>query len=76
MKLDRTCIPKELLATPDLTDEQLEVLKNVQSAILTALAKAPKDAMIGDATLLMSELMVFGMKAVLNGVYFDPKVGD
>jgi hypothetical protein len=76
VKLDRSTISKELLAAPDLTDAQMEVLKNTLSAMLIALAKAPKDAVIGDTTLLMSELMVFGMKAVLNGFYFDPKVTE
>ena len=74
MKLDRSTISKELLTAPELTDVQMEVLKNTLSAMLITLAKAPKDAMIGDTTLLMSELMVFGMKAVLNNLDFEPRV--
>jgi hypothetical protein len=74
VKLDRSTISKELLAAPDLTDAQMEVLKNTLSAMLIALAKAPKDAVIGDTTLLMSELMVFGMKAALNNLDFEPRV--
>lgn len=74
MKLDRSTISKELLTAPELTDVQMEILKNTLSAMLIALAKASKGAMIGDTTLLMSELMVFGMKAVLNNLDFEPRV--
>lgn len=74
MKLNRSTIPKALLEAPDLTEAQLGTVKNVQTALLVALAKSPKDAPLGDLALLMSELLVFGMKATVNNLKFEPEV--
>lgn len=75
MKLNRQSIPTELLEAPDLTVPQLQTLKNIQSAILIALSKS-KDGDLAEVTLLMSELLVFGMKAVANDMKFEPEIKE
>lgn len=75
MKLNHQAIPVELLEAPDLTVPQLQTLKNIQSAILIALSKS-KDGDLVEVTLLMSELLVFGMKAVANNMKFEPEIKE
>lgn len=74
MKLDRSTIPKPLLEAPDLTDQQMETLKKVMNCMMVSLYKADTEAGPVDITVLLSELMVFGMKAVLNNLDFEPRV--
>lgn len=74
MKLNRSTIPQALLEAPDLTEAQLATVKNIQTAMLKALVALPSDAQLVDLSLLLSELLVFGVKAAVNNVKFDPTV--
>lgn len=74
MKLNRSTIPQELLEAPDLTEAQLATVKNVQTEMLKALVALPSDAQLVDLSLLLSELLVFGVKAAVNDMKFEPEV--